>query len=84
MQLRVCVQQDFSIVLQPMNIVKMRTEEKPSGSTLHITVMGSSQVGKSALAVRYLTKRFIGEYRSDSGEPRYRTLLYPISLSLIC
>lgn len=44
----------------------MRTEEKPSGSTLHITVMGSSQVGKSALAVRYLTKRFIGEYRSDS------------------
>lgn len=46
----------------------MRTDEKPSAATLHITVMGSSQVGKSALAVRYLTKRFIGEYRSDSGE----------------
>lgn len=48
--------------------VKMRTDEKPNAATLHITVMGSSQVGKSALAVRYLTKRFIGEYRSDSGE----------------
>lgn len=46
----------------------MRTDEKPHAATLHITVMGGSQVGKSALAVRYLTKRFIGEYRSDSGE----------------
>lgn len=54
----------------------MRTEEKPSGSTLHVTVMGSSQVGKSALAVRYLTKRFIGEYRSDSGELPYNMLPY--------
>lgn len=48
--------------------VIMRADEKPSAATLHITVMGSSQVGKSALAVRYLTKRFIGEYRSDSGK----------------
>lgn len=48
--------------------VKMRNEERPNIGTLHITVMGSSQVGKSALAVRYLTKRFIGEYRSDSGK----------------
>lgn len=55
----------------------MRTEEKPSVGTLHITVMGSSQVGKSALAVRYLTKRFIGEYRSDSGEHLNHNLYLP-------
>lgn len=59
---------DFSIVTSLERAVKMRADERPSVGTLHITVMGSSQVGKSALTVRYLTKRFIGEYRSDSGE----------------
>ncbi|XP_069182443.1 ras-related and estrogen-regulated growth inhibitor-like protein [Procambarus clarkii] len=33
---------------------------------LRVAVVGSSEVGKSALTVRYLTKRFIGEYRSDT------------------
>lgn len=36
---------------------------------LRVAVVGASEVGKSALTVRYLTKRFIGEYRSDTGEP---------------
>ncbi|XP_076028253.1 ras-related and estrogen-regulated growth inhibitor-like protein [Oratosquilla oratoria] len=48
----------------------MKTEEKlQNGSScpvVRIAVLGSSQVGKSALTVRYLTKRFIGEYRSDT------------------
>ena len=35
---------------------------------LRVAVVGASEVGKSALTVRYLTKRFIGEYRSDTGE----------------
>ena len=29
-----------------------------------VTVVGGSQVGKSALAVRFLTRRFIGEYHN--------------------
>ncbi|CAN0423636.1 ras-related and estrogen-regulated growth inhibitor-like protein isoform X2 [Petromyzon marinus] len=31
-----------------------------------VVVLGSDNVGKSALIVRYLTKRFIGEYASNS------------------
>ncbi|XP_048357455.1 ras-related and estrogen-regulated growth inhibitor-like protein [Sphaerodactylus townsendi] len=33
---------------------------------LKIAVLGSEGTGKSALTVRFLTKRFIGEYSSDS------------------
>lgn len=46
----------------------MKTEEKAGNAPLRVAMLGSSQVGKSALTVRYLTKRFIGEYRSDTGE----------------
>lgn len=84
MKLQVCVQRSLFLVLKLKHIVKMRTEEKPNGSTLHVTVMGSSQVGKSALAVRYLTKRFIGEYRSDSGKLHYNILLTFQTITLIC
>lgn len=35
-------------------------------SSLKIVVLGSKEVGKSAVIVRFLTKRFIGEYRSNS------------------
>lgn len=38
---------------------------------IRVAVIGSSEVGKSAFTVRYLTKRFIGEYRSDTGEFGY-------------
>ncbi|XP_045592452.1 ras-related and estrogen-regulated growth inhibitor-like protein [Procambarus clarkii] len=45
----------------------MKTDERNSNnSPLRLAVLGSSEVGKSALTVRYLTKRFIGEYRSDT------------------
>lgn len=43
-----------------------RTSKVQSGP-LRVAVVGESEVGKSALTVRYLTKRFIGEYRSDTG-----------------
>lgn len=34
-------------------------------STLKVAVLGARRVGKSALTVRHLTKRYIGEYRSN-------------------
>ncbi|KAL4232578.1 hypothetical protein ACF0H5_007268 [Mactra antiquata] len=34
-------------------------------STIRIAVLGDKNVGKSAVTVRFLTKRFIGEYNSD-------------------
>ncbi|XP_067010637.1 ras-related and estrogen-regulated growth inhibitor [Anabrus simplex] len=33
---------------------------------IRVVVLGSSRVGKSAVTVRYLTKRYIGEYSSSS------------------
>lgn len=44
----------------------MKTDDKTVTCPLRVAVLGGSQVGKSALTVRYLTKRFIGEYRSDT------------------
>ncbi|XP_037099613.1 ras-related and estrogen-regulated growth inhibitor-like protein [Syngnathus acus] len=43
-------------------------------SDIKIAVLGSEGVGKSALIVRFFTKRFIGEYASSS-ECRYRKRL---------
>ena len=37
---------------------------------VRLIVVGGRQVGKSALTVRYLTRRYIGEYQSFSGEYR--------------
>ena len=47
---------------------RLRSEERWCGRPLKVALLGADKVGKSALTVRYLTKRFIGEYRSDSGE----------------
>ncbi|CAM1318491.1 Uncharacterised protein r2_g2650 [Pycnogonum litorale] len=33
---------------------------------LRVVILGSKKSGKSAVTVRYLTKRYIGEYSSDS------------------
>ena len=33
-----------------------------------VVVVGDRGVGKSALTVRFLTKRFIGEYQESKGE----------------
>uniref|UniRef100_A0A8D8WZ25 small monomeric GTPase n=1 Tax=Cacopsylla melanoneura TaxID=428564 RepID=A0A8D8WZ25_9HEMI len=41
----------------------MKTEDL---SKVRIAVLGKVNVGKSALTVRYLTRRFIGEYRSNA------------------
>ncbi|XP_043913116.1 ras-like protein family member 11A-like [Protopterus annectens] len=35
--------------------------------TIKIVVLGGSGVGKTALVVRFLTKRFIGDYESNTG-----------------
>ena len=53
---------------------------KPLDHALRIAVLGDAQVGKSALAVRYLTKRFIGEYRSDKGKQWALKRCYIISI----
>ncbi len=37
-------------------------------AVVRLVVIGAKQVGKSALTVRYLTKRFIGEYQSNEGK----------------
>jgi len=46
----------------------MKTEEKNTAHTarVRIVVLGMFSVGKSALTVRYLTRRYIGEYRSNT------------------
>ena len=41
--------------------------KKSSLSEVKIGIIGSPGVGKSALAVRFLTKRYIGEYDHQSG-----------------
>ncbi|XP_015791251.1 ras-related and estrogen-regulated growth inhibitor-like protein isoform X1 [Tetranychus urticae] len=41
------------------------TNNLTGNRALRIAILGSSQSGKSAVTVRYLTKRFIGEYSSS-------------------
>jgi Ras-related and estrogen-regulated growth inhibitor-like protein len=57
---------------------RMKTEEKSNVPKVRIAVIGNTNVGKSALTVRYLTRRFIGEYRSNTD------LLYKQTLTLEC
>ncbi|KAG8275894.1 hypothetical protein J6590_076200 [Homalodisca vitripennis] len=49
---------------------RMKTEERNSANLprVRIAVLGMINVGKSALTVRYLTRRYIGEYRSNTGK----------------
>ncbi|XP_047105976.1 ras-like protein family member 11B [Schistocerca piceifrons] len=45
----------------------MKTEDRNNNAPcIRIAVLGDVGVGKSALTVRFLTRRFIGEYRSDT------------------
>ncbi|XP_030622783.1 ras-related and estrogen-regulated growth inhibitor-like [Chanos chanos] len=39
-----------------------RSGSLPSSRTVRIVILGQAAVGKTALAVRFITKRFIGEY----------------------
>ncbi|OWR55336.1 ras-related and estrogen-regulated growth inhibitor-like [Danaus plexippus] len=41
-------------------------DERACPPRVRIAVIGSSRVGKSALIVRYLTRRYIGEYHSNT------------------
>uniref|UniRef100_UPI00358FAF85 ras-like protein family member 11A n=1 Tax=Myxine glutinosa TaxID=7769 RepID=UPI00358FAF85 len=43
--------------------------------TLKVAVLGSDGVGKTALVVRFLTKRFIGDYESNTGSLYSRHIL---------
>ena len=45
-----------------------------AGPCVRVTVAGSPGVGKSALAVRYLTRRYIGEYTNTKCEYNRRTM----------
>lgn len=54
----------------------MKAEEKAAIPRVRIAVIGNANVGKSALTVRYLTGRFIGEYRSNTD------LLYNKTITL--
>ncbi|XP_055294939.1 ras-related and estrogen-regulated growth inhibitor-like protein isoform X2 [Sitodiplosis mosellana] len=54
----------------------MKAEDKNPLQRVRIAVLGNVNVGKSALTVRYLTRRYIGEYRSKTD------LLYRQTISL--
>ncbi|CAL8309415.1 unnamed protein product [Lota lota] len=55
-------------LMQNMNtIAEYPTPECPSNRVIKIAVIGGSGVGKTALVVRFLTRRFIGDYERNAG-----------------
>ncbi|XP_029488851.1 ras-like protein family member 11B [Oncorhynchus nerka] len=48
-------------------IAEFATPDCPSNRTIKIAVIGGSGVGKTALVVRFLTRRFIGDYERNAG-----------------
>ncbi|XP_064791711.1 ras-like protein family member 11B [Oncorhynchus masou masou] len=48
-------------------IAEFAIPECPSNRTIKIAVIGGSGVGKTALVVRFLTRRFIGDYERNAG-----------------
>nr|XP_055042745.1 ras-like protein family member 11B [Misgurnus anguillicaudatus] len=48
-------------------IAEYPSAECPSSRVIKIAVIGASGVGKTALVVRFLTKRFIGDYERNVG-----------------
>ncbi|KAM9479305.1 ras-like protein family member 11B [Salvelinus alpinus] len=48
-------------------IAEFATPECLSNRTIKIAVIGGSGVGKTALVVRFLTRRFIGDYERNAG-----------------
>ncbi|KAK4290069.1 hypothetical protein Pmani_037014 [Petrolisthes manimaculis] len=59
---------------QSCKVIMKDDRSNNQSGPLRVAVVGASEVGKSALTVRYLTKRFIGEYRSDT-DMLYRCVL---------
>lgn len=67
-------------------VQKMKTEDKNNMPKVRIAVIGKSNVGKSALTVRYLTRRYIGEYRSNTDLLYRQTLMInnaPIEVEVV-
>lgn len=56
--------------------IRMKTEDKNCIPKVRVAILGKSNVGKSALTVRYLTRRYIGEYRRNTD------LLYKQTLTV--
>uniref|UniRef100_A0A8D8GNM2 small monomeric GTPase n=2 Tax=Culex pipiens TaxID=7175 RepID=A0A8D8GNM2_CULPI len=52
---------------QPYKDLRSGNWKMTNLNKLKVVVIGSSKVGKSAVTVRYLTKRYIGEYSSSRG-----------------
>lgn len=77
----------FAIGPSMIDIVqKMKTEDKNNMPKVRIAVIGKSNVGKSALTVRYLTRRYIGEYRSNTDLLYRQTLVInnaPIEVEVV-
>ncbi|KAJ7986501.1 hypothetical protein DPEC_G00340530 [Dallia pectoralis] len=48
-------------------IAEFATAECASNRTIKIAVIGAGGVGKTALVVRFLTRRFIGDYERNAG-----------------
>lgn len=63
------------IVVSPHPQIRSITMKNEDKTPLRIVVLGHKNVGKSALTVRYLTRRFIGEYSSQS-DLLYRQTLH--------
>ncbi|NXX70408.1 RSLBA protein, partial [Spizella passerina] len=62
----------------------------PPGAQVRLAVLGARGVGKSAMIVRFLTKRFIGDYEPNTGEAggarrgRARRVPRPPALTALC
>ncbi|XP_066931660.1 ras-related and estrogen-regulated growth inhibitor-like isoform X2 [Clytia hemisphaerica] len=56
------------------NKATMKMKEHKDFDNIHIALAGAKNCGKSALAVRYLTKRFIGEYDSHKDDIWHRSM----------
>ncbi|KOX71844.1 Ras-like protein family member 11B [Melipona quadrifasciata] len=50
------------------NAIRGIRRKKSSLCEVKVAVIGAPGVGKSALTVRFLTRRYIGEYDHQSGE----------------
>ncbi|CAL8271152.1 unnamed protein product [Arctogadus glacialis] len=55
------------LIQNMITIAECPTPECPSNRVIKIAVIGGSGVGKTALVVRFLTKRFIGDYERNAG-----------------
>ncbi|XP_028822136.1 ras-like protein family member 11B [Denticeps clupeoides] len=54
-------------LIQNMSTIAEYPAEAPSNRVIKIAVIGGSGVGKTALVVRFLTRRFIGDYERNAG-----------------